>query len=60
MINGIASLVAADTQVGNSQDKHDVAALLWSIAESMPTVEAIHDIGDQAEYPLRKSMKRGG
>jgi hypothetical protein len=53
-INGIGCLVASDEQDGTFQSRHDVPGLLFSIANSLDTIQGLIHIGSAANHRLRK------
>src|SRR5450830_805340 len=53
VVEGIAGLVGTDSQAGNFQRKDDVAILLYFIGQYLSSIEAMSEIGSEAEYRMR-------
>ena len=51
---GIAGLIGCDVNAGNFQEKQELATLLWFFEDALGTIEAMIDIGSEAEYRLRR------
>ncbi|MBB3211123.1 hypothetical protein FHW67_000358 [Herbaspirillum sp. Sphag1AN] len=62
VINGIAGLIDADNaqvSAGNFQHKSDIVPLLYFIEQSLSTIDAMSEIGREADYFLRAGAKGG-
>lgn len=52
---GIAGLVGCDKEAGNFEDRQELATLLWFFEDQLGAIEAMIEVGMEAEYAVRHS-----